>query len=257
MLAISLVVGLSIGFCAGYVTGGHTAAASGGLGGQQAMESGQQISENGQMAESAENIESDWNEGIAGQFSVDMEPVITIGTTTIYLDEINARVYMARDQYVSLYGEEPWNTEIEDGVTVAEYAKETMLDEMERVTILCEHAGDYEDMALTDEEKQNCENQADDYMAALGADVAGQFSVTKDAMQTIYEKDALAMKVYNRILEDLTESLRGEEAYKDMEESDFESVLMEKFNEKYQAWKDDCQVQTTETWEQLVIGAVG
>lgn len=264
VLAVSLIIGLSIGFCAGYLTGTH-GAESAGPGEMQMAESADpelkdQIPCSEQAAENTEstgNMESGGYEDVIGQFSVDTEPVITIGTTTIYLDEINARVYMARDQYVSLYGEEPWETELEDGVTVAEYAKQTMFEEMERVTILCDHAADYEDMALTDDERQSCASQAEDYMADLGVDVAGQFSVTKDAMMTIYEKDALSMKVYNRILEDLTESLREDDVYKNMEENEFETVLMDKFNEKYEAWKNDCKIETTETWEQLVIGAVG
>ena len=45
--------------------------------------------------------------------------------------------------------------------------------------------------------------------------------------------------------------------YKDMEDSAFEQVLNDKFEEQYTQWKNDCKVETTETWEQLVIGAVG
>ena len=42
-----------------------------------------------------------------------------------------------------------------------------------------------------------------------------------------------------------------------MEDSEFEQVLNDKFEEQYAQWKDTCKVETTETWEQLVIGAVG
>ena len=65
------------------------------------------------------------------------------------------------------------------------------------------------------------------------------------------------MKVYNQILENLSETLRQENDYKDMEDSEFEQILNDKFEEQYAKWKDECKVETTETWEQLVIGAVG
>ena len=39
-----------------------------------------------------------------------------------------------------------------------------------------------------------------------------------------------------------------------MEDSEFEQVLNDKFDEQYAQWKDTCKVETTETWEQLVIG---
>ncbi|MFQ9389371.1 MAG: hypothetical protein ACLR1V_11825 [Coprococcus sp.] len=42
-----------------------------------------------------------------------------------------------------------------------------------------------------------------------------------------------------------------------MEDSEFEQILNDKFEEQYAQWKDECKVETTETWEQLVIGAVG
>ena len=70
-----------------------------------------------------------------GSYAVDDEPVLTIDDTTVYLSEINARAYMARDQYVADYGEEPWDTKMDNGMTVGEYAKATMLDEIERAVI--------------------------------------------------------------------------------------------------------------------------
>ena len=94
-------------------------------------------------------------------------------------------------------------------------------------------------------------------MASIGEDIAAQFSVEQSAVLAIYEKDAISMKVYNQILEDLSARLRQEDEYKDMEDSAFEQVLNDKFEEQYTQWKNDCKVETTETWEQLVMGAVG
>lgn len=260
-VAAGLIIGLGIGLCAGFMIGSRLNRDSEERQNTESEQTSEQITEQmseqvtEQMSEQASQENTSGNG--APQFSFDQEPVLTIDNTTIYQDEINARVYRARDQYVSLYGEEPWNMELESGVTVAEQAKDTMLDEMVRVTILGNHAGDYDDMQLDDDEWAACEQQADDYMAELGVDVAAQFSVTRDAVLMIYEKDALAMKVYNRMLEDISSELRQDEAYSNMEDNAFEKVLKEKFDEQYREWKHDCQIETTETWNQLMIGAVG
>lgn len=253
-LAVTLVIGLSIGMCAGFVMGSRLT--------DKASQESESMTEESMLATDTSDIISaempeETDEQPAGSFAFDEDPVVIINDTTIYLDEINARVYMARDQYVSQYGEEPWNTEMENGLTVGEYAKNTMLEEMQRVTILCGKAGDYGVEGLTDEEKAQCAAQADDYMASLGSVVAAQFSIDSNAMLTIYEKDALSMNVYNKVLEDLTDSLRAEEAYMDMEDSEFETVLMEKFDKLYESWTNECEIDTTETWEQLQIGAMG
>lgn len=264
MLAAALIVGIGIGFCGGFVTGSHLGKSSSG---EMAAESGQ--TENETNLSTGESVTADsqpTNGDVAdgetevepiGSYAVDDEPVLTIDDTTVYLSEINAQAYMARDQYVADYGEEPWDTKMDNGMTVGEYAKATMLDEMERAVILCNMADDYDVPALTEEEEKQCASKAEDYMASIGEEIAAQFSVEQSAVLTIYEKDALSMKVYNQILENLSATLRQEDDYKDMEDSDFEQVLNDKFEERYTQWKNDCKVETTETWEQLVIGAVG
>lgn len=263
VLAVSLVVGLSIGFCAGFFIGGHVSSGSSTAAESEMIQSEEsmQIAEN-EQTDSMEDTDAGQTAGETedvpiGGFAVDDEPVLTINDTTIYLTELNARAYMARDQYVSQYGEEPWNQEIEDGITVSEYAKNAMLDEMERVTILCGKADSYGVEPLTEEEESECASRADDYMASLDSNVAEQFSVERDAMLRIYKKEALSMKVYNKILEELTASLRAEDDYKDMGDSEFEKVLMEKFDDQYGVWKDECKIETTETWNEMVVGAVG
>lgn len=264
MLAAALIVGIGIGFCGGFVTGSHFGKSSSG---EITAESGQtenetNLSTDESVTADSQPANSDAADGETevepiGSYAVDDEPVLTIDDTTVYLSEINARAYMARDQYVADYGEEPWDTKMDNGMTVGEYAKATMLDEMERAVILCNMADDYDVPALTEEEKKQCASKAEDYMASIGEEIAAQFSVEQSAVLTIYEKGALSMKVYNQILENLSATLRQEDDYKDMEDSDFEQVLNDKFEEQYTQWKNDCKVETTETWEQLVIGAVG
>ncbi len=264
VLAAALIVGIGIGFCGGFVTGNRmgsrstaeTAAESQQTGSETDLAIGESDETNQQMASGDTSSEETEVEPI-GSYAVDDEPVLTIDQTTVYLSEINARAYMARDQYVAEYGEEPWNNKMDNGMTVGEYAKSVMLDEIEREVILCNLADDYDVPALSEDEEKQCASKADDYMASLGEEVAAQFSVERDAVLAIYEKDALSMNVYNQILKKISSDLRQEDEYKDMSDSDLEKVVNDKFEEQYTQWKNDCKVDTTETWEQLVIGAVG
>ena len=264
MLAAALIVGIGIGFCGGFVTGNRLSAKSkdtvvaessqnNGQANLSVAESGETAS---QMASGDTSSEETEVEPI-GSYAVDDEPALTIDDTVVYLSEINARAYMARDQYVADYGEEPWNIKMDNGMTVGEYAKVAMLDEIEREVILCNLADDYHVSALTEDEEKDCTAKAEDYMASIGSDIASQFSVEESAVLAIYERDAMSMKVYNQILQDLSDQLRQEDDYKDMSDSEFEQAVNAKFEEQYAQWKDNCKVETTESWDQLVIGAVG
>ena len=48
--------------------------------------------------------------------------VIKVGDTGITMKEINIYMYQLRDFYTTQYGEAPWDTVLEDGTTLREYA---------------------------------------------------------------------------------------------------------------------------------------
>ena len=154
MLAAALIVGIGIGFCGGFAVGGHTGSRQQNTtaGAEQNFETGDLSMEESQKTESGTDSSGETEIEPIGSYAVDDEPVLTIDDTTVYLSEINARAYMARDQYVADYGEEPWDTKMDNGMTVGEYAKATMLDEIERAVILCNKADEYDVPALTDDE---------------------------------------------------------------------------------------------------------
>ena len=71
--------------------------------------------------------------------------------------------------------------------------------------ILCNKADEYDVPALTDDEEKQCASKAEDYMASIGEDIAA--TVQCRAVGGIWRfmrKDAISMKVYNQILEDLS-----------------------------------------------------
>ena len=106
MLAAALIVGIGIGFCGGFAVGGHTGSRQQNTtaGAEQNFETGDLSMEESQKRESGTDSSGETEIEPIGSYAVDDEPVLTIDDTTVYLSEINARAYMARDQYVADYG---------------------------------------------------------------------------------------------------------------------------------------------------------
>jgi len=172
--------------------------------------------------------------------------VIKVNDQTVTMQEINVYLYQLRDFYTAQYGESPWNTEMEDGTKLHERAKTDLYDGLIRTEILDSKAADY-DVALTDEEKQQCADEAKTYIEDLGPAIAKDFALTEEGVKTMKEKQALSTKVYNAALERLAETA----------EDTSDEALSKAFEEQYEAWKSEYNITTDPIWENVVIGSVG
>ncbi len=248
VLAAFLVIGLCIGAAAGFAAGRMTAGSGSGAGNEADA-----VDDYPDLSGVADFSDPDESFG----FSEEENIVLTIDGTDIYMDEINVRVYMARDKYVGLYGEEPWDIETEDGITVRDYAKQEILDDITELVILCEKAEEYGVEQLTEDELDGCSAQADVYMEDLGSDVAGEFGVTWDAMYTIYSRENMAMKVYNAVLDEIAGSLQSDPDDGGESGEVSEGDLMDAYDALLNEWKNSCAVQLTDVWDELMIGALG
>ena len=85
--------------------------------------------------------------------------VIKVNDSEVTMKEVNVYLYQLRDFYTSQYGESPWNTEMEDGRKLHEYAKEELYNGLVRTEILNSKAEEY-GVSLSDEEKQQCADEA-------------------------------------------------------------------------------------------------
>lgn len=172
--------------------------------------------------------------------------VITVGEQNVSMEEMNVYLYQLRDFYTSQYGESPWSTEMDDGTLLGEYAKEELYKGLVRTEILIAKAGEY-NVSLTDEEKQQCADDAKKYMDDLGTAIAQDFGLTLEGVQTIKEKEALSTKVYNAALEQI-----GTETGETSDEA-----LSKAFEDKYAEWEKDYKVTTDPIWDNIVVGSVG
>ncbi len=172
--------------------------------------------------------------------------VIKVNDREVTMKEINVYLYQLRDFYTAQYGESPWNTEMEDGRKLHEYAKEELYNGLVRTEILDSKADEYS-VALTDEEKQQCADEAKAYIDELGAAIATDFALTEEGVTLMKEKQALSTKVYNAALDSLAATV----------EDTSDEGLARAFEEMYETWKSEYTITTDPIWDNIVIGSVG
>ena len=172
--------------------------------------------------------------------------VIKVNDREVTMKEVNVYLYQLRDFYTSQYGESPWNTEMEDGRKLHEYAKEELYNGLVRTEILNSKAEEY-GVSLSDEAKQQCADEAKAYMDELGAAIAQDFALTEEGIRIKNEKQALSTKVYNTALERLAETA----------EDSSDEALARSFEEMYETWKGEYTVTNDPIWDNIVIGSVG
>ncbi|MBQ9827518.1 MAG: hypothetical protein IJM62_02430 [Lachnospiraceae bacterium] len=183
------------------------------------------------------------------------ETVITVGSREVGIDEISYYMYLARDKYVMEYGEDPWSIITDDGESVADYAKRTMLSEVTDIQILCAEASG-NGVKLDESEEKAAVKAADEYMDSLG-DMAEGFGLSREAVEKIYIDEALSRKVYGKITDDISEDIEKDEELKDKSEEEKSDLIAEKFDEMMESLRKKYPVKTTELWESLVMGSVG
>ena len=218
------------------------------------VQSGTQSS--GELSETIDgNGTNEAGETVEPTDEADMVAVI-VGDREVPMDIINVHTYTLRDSYVEMYGEDPWGITLDDGRTIEQFAKDTLLDDLVRIQILNDKAGDY-GIELTDEEISQCEKDAQGYFSGIGTEIAQQFGINHDAVIQVYKEAELSVDVYNAAVNQLEAEMRGQEAYANMSEEEFEAAVNSAYDEMYEGWLAEYDVTTTEIWDAIVIGAVG
>lgn len=153
--------------------------------------------------------------GCGHQEIQDSDVVATVGKTEIKGNVANffARYQQAMYEtyYSSMLGENMWTTEVEDGKTYEDSTKETIMQSLEELYLLNEHAGDY-DITLTDEEKKAIEDAADKFVEANNEEVREVISGDKNTVQEVMELFTIQQKVRTEMLKDVDRNVSDEDA---------------------------------------------
>lgn len=120
--------------------------------------------------------------------------------------------YSAESQYGAYFGEDMWNMEITDGVTLEDSIKSNTIRQIKAVKVLAAHADDMK-VSLSDEEKDTALEQAESFMGSEeGKQIMEDAEADEELIRTIYEENALATKVHQAIIDQVDTEVTDEEA---------------------------------------------
>lgn len=132
---------------------------------------------------------------------------IDLGLVNFYLRYNQASMEYS---YVSVYGEDMWEIEYGSGSTYEDVTKEGLLDNLEALILIRQHAESL-GVELTDEEMEYLESAAEQF---IGANTAGNLEIISGTIENameIMELTILETLCYNVIIEGLESQISEEE----------------------------------------------
>ena len=186
----------------------------------------------------------------------DSVTVLTVDGNAVTMNEINVRLYILRNHYIEVYGEDPWNQTTDSGMTVAEEAKATLEDEIIRAELCMEHASEL-GINVTDEIKAMCLDDAQKFLDDIGPEISAEFGLTLAAEQNVNIKYEVVTAVTNVLSDQARETLPADEANQSLSDADLEWKISESVQAQFDAWKEAAQVDYSDVWAQIVVGSVG
>ena len=199
------------------------------------------------------------NQGQTDSATVDGDDsvtVLTVDGSAVTMNEINVRLYILRNHYIEVYGEDPWNQTTDSGMTVAEEAKATLEDEIIRAELCMEHASEL-GINVTDDIKAMCLDDAQKFLDDIGPEISEEFGLTLTAEQNVNIKYEVVTAVTNVLSDQARETLLADEANQSLSDADLELKISESVQAQFDAWKEAAQVDYSDVWAQIVVGSVG
>lgn len=182
--------------------------------------------------------------------------VLSVNGADITMEEINYYLYQQRSYFVNLYGEEPWDVVMDDGQTVAEYAKQQLYDDIVKTQILVGQAANY-GVEMTDEMNAQMADEAQSYVDSLGPEICEQFGLNASAIAKVFQYGELSSAVYNAVRDKLSTDMKADSNYSSLSDEEFENAVNDAYNQLYEDWKSSADIQTTSIWDSIVVGSVG
>lgn len=115
--------------------------------------------------------------------------------------------------YYTMFGQDAsriWDTQAEEG-TYGESFKKDMLESIQKLYLLKEHAKDY-DVALSEDEIAKADAAADEFIAANDESVLKSLGVTKEDISTVLQLYTYQNKMYDPMVADTDTEVSDDEA---------------------------------------------
>ena len=154
--------------------------------------------------------------GCARDLSVDNDKVAAVvGDSEITLGVLN--FYLRYDQssieaaYGSTLGDNFWKSEIEEGYTLEENEKESVINRLAQMYILEDHMEEY-GVTITEEDVAKIESAADEFIAVHDDETNKLLSADKEIIKEVLRMCTVSVRMYNAIIADVSTEVSDEEA---------------------------------------------
>lgn len=145
--------------------------------------------------------------------------VATVGDEDISLGVANFYTRLTQGEYETYYAsmmgttaEDMWTQEVdEQGTTMEEQLKDNIMQSLQNMYLMSQHASDY-DIALTDEEEQAISDAADQFVADNTEEVRNTVSGNKEDVQKVLELVTIQSRMTEAMQEGVDEEVSDEEA---------------------------------------------
>lgn len=141
--------------------------------------------------------------------------VAEVGGEEIKLDIANFYARYQQSMYETYYaaflGENMWETPLEAGVTYEDSVKESIMDSIQTMYVIKQHAADYK-IELTDAEKEAISKAAASFVEANEADVVKAISGGQETVEEYLTLVTIQSKMYKEMIKEADTNVTDEEA---------------------------------------------
>ncbi len=138
------------------------------------------------------------------------DEIFRIEDVSCTMAELMVYLTITQNQYENVYGEEIWNTALEE-ITLEENVKETVLAKIAQIKtmyLLAQEKG----IVLQEDEEVRIEQAAEEYFNSLNDTEKEMLGVNRETIETLYLEYAMADKVYHQIIQDVNPEISDDEA---------------------------------------------
>lgn len=137
--------------------------------------------------------------------------VIRVGDTGVRYREVRNYCYLLKEQYENSFGDKIWDYELEDGSTIGDEAKEEIINMITQLKVISATA-ESEKVTLTNDEKDEALQKAEKLMENVTDKDKENYHLSIQALERIYEENALANKMFYISTDDADTEVSDEEA---------------------------------------------
>jgi foldase protein PrsA len=140
------------------------------------------------------------------------ELMVMVGDTKVYYNEAMAHLILARDNYETNYGKNIWNADIfNNGEAFGKVIKEEVINQITELKIIRAKAMKL-NISLSEEEKAQAATYAKTQYQKLTDEDKQSYQITEGLLQSVYEDNLLANKVFENLTINVDTNVADKEA---------------------------------------------